>query len=508
MRTCLSALAACLCLALAAPAGAATMPQYGNAGRWITDEHGRVAVLHGLNMVSKSAADAYAPDGAGFGDDDGAFLAANGFDVVRLGVMWKALEPTPGGFDETYLNRIVKTSEMLRRHGVATLLDFHQDLFNERFGGAGAPDWAVVGPAATEEPTPQAGFPYNYVVQDAVNHAFDAFWANTPVPATGRGVQDMFADAWAHVARRFVGRPGVVGYNVLNEPWPGTPLKDGLLKGCATTTTSCGLVDFEATKLTAFHRRVAKAIRRVDPRTVIWAAPTLAADFGAASGNGRIDDHSGFAPNAYCAQAAGLDGVVQFVKGRTCRYSAELSFRNAETVSRRNGQAIFFTEFGSSDTLTKWQDYIDGADRHMVSWTYWSYGKPEPSDEGLVDNTRNPPAGANVKTAKLMLLARPHPAAISGTPARWAWAAATRTFTFAYTPRRAGGGRAFRAGSVTEVRVPRIQYPSGYGVRVRGARVLSAENAPGLRLALCGSARAVTVMVAPGRTAAAARRCG
>lgn len=56
----------------------------------------------------------------------------------------------------------------------------------------------------------------------------------------------------------------------------------------------------------------------------------------------------------------------------------------------------------------------------------------------------------------------------------------------------AGGGRAFAAGSVTEVGVRSIQYPAGYGVNVAGARVLSRAGAPTLRLALCPRARQVS----------------
>ena len=38
-----------------------------------------------------------------------------------------------------------------------------------------------------EKPSPQPGFPINYVAQNAVNHAYDAFWANTQVPGHGPG---------------------------------------------------------------------------------------------------------------------------------------------------------------------------------------------------------------------------------------------------------------------------------------------------------------------------------
>ena len=68
-------------LALAPAASAAPVLPLGHAGRWITDAQGRVVNLHGINMVYKRPP--YAPDAVGFGDDDAAFLASEGFNAVR-----------------------------------------------------------------------------------------------------------------------------------------------------------------------------------------------------------------------------------------------------------------------------------------------------------------------------------------------------------------------------------------------------------------------------------------
>ena len=110
-------------------APAATAPPtapIGHAGRWITDSSGRVLIVSGVNMVYKLPP--YAPDATGFGADDAAFLAANGFSAVRVGVIWKAVEPQPGVFDDTYLARIAATVQMLGSLGIVSLLDFHQDM--------------------------------------------------------------------------------------------------------------------------------------------------------------------------------------------------------------------------------------------------------------------------------------------------------------------------------------------------------------------------------------------
>lgn len=164
-----------------APTTAPASPTAGpftSAGRWITDAQGRVFITSGINMVNKRAP--YAPDATGFDDDDAALLAANGINSVRLGLIWKAIEPEPGAYDDAYLERIKQTVDTLSRHGVTTLLGMHQDMYNERFQGEFAPDWTVLD--AGIPAWPQVGFPGNQVIQPALMRADDHFLENAPGP--------------------------------------------------------------------------------------------------------------------------------------------------------------------------------------------------------------------------------------------------------------------------------------------------------------------------------------
>jgi endoglycosylceramidase len=187
--------------ALAASAAA----RIGHAGRWITDGSGRVVVVHGLNMVYKVRP--YYPAATGFGPDDAAFLQRMGLSVVRVGVIWKAVEPTPGVYNDQYLKHIAATVRTLAMHGIFSLLDFHQDMYNERFQGEGAPDWAVQDDGL---PNAMNGFPVNYATNPALQRAEDHFWANSAGPG-GVGLQDRYAAAWRHVARQFRTIRGVLG---------------------------------------------------------------------------------------------------------------------------------------------------------------------------------------------------------------------------------------------------------------------------------------------------------
>ncbi len=57
----------------------------------------------------------YHPAVTGFGADDARFLRKNGFNTVRLGVIYKAVEPTQGRFDNAYLERIAQTWRLRHR---------------------------------------------------------------------------------------------------------------------------------------------------------------------------------------------------------------------------------------------------------------------------------------------------------------------------------------------------------------------------------------------------------
>ncbi|MBZ0239847.1 MAG: endoglycoceramidase, partial [Cutibacterium acnes] len=88
----------------------------GQSGRWYTDGQGRAILTAGVNMVSKRHP--YSPEADGFDDADAAWLQKNGFDSVRLGVIWKGVEPKPGEYDDAYLASITRTVRTLRAHGI------------------------------------------------------------------------------------------------------------------------------------------------------------------------------------------------------------------------------------------------------------------------------------------------------------------------------------------------------------------------------------------------------
>jgi Glycoside hydrolase family 5 C-terminal domain len=120
---------ALVALAAATPAAAAPAPPLDHVGRWLTDANGRVVILHGFNMVNKVGG--YRPEDTGFGADDARFLHRNGFNTIRLGIIYQGLEPNPPGADGSpdyhrgYLRSIARTERVLakRKRTIAAIRD-------------------------------------------------------------------------------------------------------------------------------------------------------------------------------------------------------------------------------------------------------------------------------------------------------------------------------------------------------------------------------------------------
>ena len=476
-------------LALIAPAAAADIrTPLGHSGRWITDEDGRVTVLHGINMVYKRPP--YAPDAIGFGDDDAAFLASEGYNTVRVGLIYKAVEPEPGVYDDAYLARIKDTVNTLGKHGIVSLLDFHQDLYNERFQGEGWPDWAVQDDGLPNQP--QNGFPTNYLTMPALQRAFDHFWANDPGPG-GVGLQDRYAAAWRHVADRFKDNDNVLGYDLLNEPWPGSTWQE-----CANPA---GCPQFDML-LGDFVKRMLTSIRQVDPDKIVWYEPQVLFNNGSDTNLPDFDDpNAGMSFHDYCLTANEGGGGY----GEECRTSDNLVMDNALKRSTNTGDALLLTEFGATDDKAALLGPLELADSHMLGWQEWHYcGCDDPTTTGsgdkqaIVLDPKKPPAGANLKTSTLDVLTRPYPHAIAGVPEGWSFDPEAKKFFLSFDPRaHVGGGGPFGRGVQSDVAVPKRAYPDGYAADVRGGSLLSGPGDPVLRVAACTGSDHVEVTVVP-----------
>ena len=323
------------------------------------------------------------------------------------------------------------------------------------------------------------GFPATYLTSPGLNRAFDNFWANKTGPG-GIPLQSRFAATWARVARSFRDDPYVLGYDVLNEPWPGTAFAS-----CANTA---GCPTFDTGRMAPFYRRVIARIRGEDKRHLVFYEPHVLFNFGADTNipHARL-------PGARLQLSRLLPG------GAGPRRADELRPTRRERVRQRRrprrpapAQPCMLSEFGATDDVGELTRIANLADRHKVSWQEWHYcGCDDPTTSGpgdiqaLVKDPALPPRGTNVFWGKLRALARPYPQAIAGVPLRFSFQPGTGRFELVYKTSLPGGRQA--TNRLTDVFLPAIHYPHGYAAkavggtlaRVSGGRHLVVRANPG-----------------------------
>jgi endoglycosylceramidase len=354
------------------------------SGTRFLDGTGKPLLLHGINIINKNPAEGYT---ARIEQSDFAAIHSWGMNCVRLGILWDGLEPQPGRIDEAYLDRIARIVGWAKAEGLYVLLDMHQDLFSVKFSD-GAPAWATLDDGRPYTPTPV--WSDAYYTSEAVQRALDHFWANRPGP-DGLGLQDHYARVWRRVAERFKDEPAVLGYDLMNEPFPGadaprtqqavlTRLAELIHARRGTSPeqlfammgTPAGrkqvmewmgdmevfrdvlaagapiMQEFERGRLMPLYARIRQTIREVDSRHIIFMEPAMSANLGIPSAitplvdeNGRRDPQQAYAPHGY-------DIVTDTeMLGLTSNPRIELIFRRHAETAKRLDMPMLVGEWGA-----------------------------------------------------------------------------------------------------------------------------------------------------------------
>jgi endoglycosylceramidase len=437
-----------LLAALALPASAhAAVDQLTIRDGQLRDAHGRRVVLHGVNVVYKLAP--YLPD---FTRADARRVRGWGMNAIRLGVSWRALEPARGAVDAGYVARLRKLVRLAGDEGLWVLVDMHQDVWSERYGGEGAPDWATLDDGQPFMPAP---FPYGYL-QPAVGRALTSFWTNRD------SIRSEYVRAYAALAGALAHERAVIGYDAFNEPV------------CELALAPCALPpkpEAAAQYLEPFYRELVPALRRADSDSPTFYEDWLTTDFGYPFSVRAPSSGLGLSYHVYCGQPIRMD---------PCPTQERQALSQGVIAARVNHAAPLVTEFGATEKLGVLRRVADGADAAGVGWLYWqykTYDDPTTSaaSEGPDAESLVTPGGA-VKAAKARTLARAYPQRIAGHDARWTYRASDGRFTLRWTAVR---------GADTVIALPALAYPHGFAVRAAGVRVVS--RAP---LTLRGTGRA------------------
>lgn len=329
-------------------------------------------------------------------------MHALGFDVLRLALSWSLLEPRPGVYDQTYLDRIAQVVGWASDEGIYVILDMHENAWSRYLGRpvpppwpggtptalntlSGAPDWATF-----TDFWPSQVYLGQRELNPAAFAAFTSFWVNRHVAgavgkAPGAGLQDHYIGALAALARRFRDSSTVAGYGLFNEPWPGfapSPI-------------------FEDVFLFPFYRRVIDALTGAgDGLPCPASMPALAAcgypDLGIHDRAhlffvepNHLREQTDFAtslplpfsssPNlvysihTYTHQFT-LDALLGLGRGAYPPGGTGLSFASAEVEARVMRAALFVSEFGGDPGLDQLlATQLREQEVHLIGSTVWPW---------------------------------------------------------------------------------------------------------------------------------------
>jgi endoglycosylceramidase len=463
----------------AAPARA--LPPLSHHGRWFTDSQGRVVILHGIDwwqvptqLSSPLAFAAPPPAQSGFGPSDAQFLASNGFNLVRLSMdYW---EYAPGQFDDQYLDSFLTAIGQLDSAGIYSMPVLMQGLYSPYFyQGEGFPPWMVYTDGI---PSDRLGWPNDYEGDPALNRAFDNFWANHPSP-DGAGLRDHVAGGWQHLAQKFAGAPGLLGYDLFNEPWPGSQWST-----CANPAGCPPAAGFDTAVLDPFYRQLVSSIRSADPAHLIVYEPNLLFDYGANTQDGSPDRNAVFGFHDYC-----LGGVFPGGgESQGCQLGDQMPLQNAISQSQKTGDALLLGEWGGASGPADTARMLALADQYLMPWDFWAA-------YSVINNPALPPSGGNINAAELQLLERPYPQTIAGTPTSISFDPNSKEFSTSLTTTLPNGSP---AGALTsDIFIPTVQYPNGYHVTVTGASIVPDSDPQHLILQACPEAQTISVNVSP-----------
>lgn len=429
-------------------------------GKVLLDEYGRERIFNGINVCDKGCYDAETGKrNFEYEWTDGRIekFVKNGMNLIRLGITWEAVEPEKGKYNEEYLDAIEKILDKCAQAGIYAYIDMHQDLYSGWGNGPGdgAPAWACY-TDGYKYTNPKLVWAESYFISKAVHRAFDNFWND------GFGVQTAYRKMWAHIAEKFDGHPALFGYDVMNEPFPGsdggktffrlissvaeTTLKDNdiskakLIKEALTKGRFIHVLDqysgdvmkkivckaaplinkFDTQKYMPFLNSTAKEIRKVSKDPILFIENSYYSNMGIKcevkpiTVDGKRDANQLFAPHAYDLMV----DTPAYKHANSDRVKMIFDQRKREQDHNLE-MPLIVGEWGGYSEGTEWLHHIEFLlnlfDSNKWSNTYWAYFG------GLLES----PLGEVLK--------RPYPRAVTGKIEEYKHNRSENTFTLTYT---------------------------------------------------------------------------
>jgi endoglycosylceramidase len=301
-----------------------------------------------------------------------------------------------------------------------------------------------------------------------MQRAFESFWTNRPGPG-GIGLQDYYAQGVESVVSRFADNPWVIGYDLMNEPWPGADWQP-----CAAPPDGCP--DLEREYLAPFHHKMGEVIRSVTNEQLVFAEPFVLFNFGQTPTTlPGTEPQIALSFHSYAADVAGEEAVLAF----------------GVEAAVRDGAPALVTEFGASTDADLLNRLTSQMETQILPWLDWAY------NESIIADSSQPAGPDNLRSVDAFTaLVRPYPTALAGTPTKLSFDLETGEFDLEYRTVAPNGTR-LDDDLVTVVSVPARHYPDGYTATAQGATVTSAPCAARLTLLADSAADMVTLRLSP-----------
>ena len=369
------------------------MKVYAEDNRFYNEE-GKELLLQGINFVCKEKEKGYL-----FPEHERLFkeFAEKGFNMIRLGIFWDAVEPVPGKMDDDYLQKINQVIEEAEKNSLYVLIDMHQDLWSVKYGD-GAPEWATVTDGAPH-PTDCAIWFDAYLRSEAIIHAAEHFWKDDKAE-DGIGLMQHYVSMWEYIVRSIDHHENIIGYEPMNEPFMGSLARNTFGLAAMKTKEKFPEFDFatmqgitpesqaymgeivnsefmkwDENTLMPFYQKIEDAIRPLTEKALVTGG-NIYCSASFTTGISRVSGQEGktwqiYAPHGYDS-VVDSDNYENFNQENVIRL-----FADKRESQLRLQMPVIVGEWGAFPSKPFTNDLIDQMnlilEKYLWSSTYWQY---------------------------------------------------------------------------------------------------------------------------------------
>lgn len=369
------------------------MKVYAEDNRFYNEE-GKELLLQGINFVCKEKEKGYL-----FPEYERHFkeFAEKGFNLIRLGIFWDAVEPVPGKMDDDYLQKINQVIEEAEKNSLYVLIDMHQDLWSVKYGD-GAPEWATITDGAAH-PTDCAMWFDAYLRSDAIIHAAEHFWKDDKAE-DGIGLMQHYVSMWEYIVRTIDYHENIIGYEPMNEPFMGSLARNTFGLAAMKTKEKFPEFDFATMQgitpesqaymgeivnsefmkwdeniLMPFYQKIEDAIRPLTEKALV-SGGNIYCSASFTTGISQVSGQEGktwqiYAPHGYDS-VVDSDNYENFSQENVIRL-----FADKRESQLRLQMPVIVGEWGAFPSKPFTNDLIDQMnlilEKYLWSSTYWQY---------------------------------------------------------------------------------------------------------------------------------------